>query len=178
MIDLIGPLEKLRHQIDQNETIEESDFEAYKVDGRDGLINRVGFLDMGLSGVDYFYPHEKYYYLIEMTDLKQRIKNYTRKNNGGNADFGQMDAVCRMELEDCKKKWMGSIATIERYHRKICTEENKTTDPVYRFCLVLKNDTDTKIKDALQSRLSGSFKGIKITTTNDFTSVINTSKKS
>lgn len=150
--------------------------DCLKDDKKNGLKLELGFKNHEVSCVDYFYffqenPHS--IYLIELTDLKeavaqcQQTEEYllelTDDNDQKLIDILSTKPKRAKELIQNKtwfelayefqKKWLGSIAIIERYYRyKKIEYEIK---PSLKLIIVVKNYQETKEIDKLRDKLVG-----------------------
>ncbi len=169
MINLADFKEKMQHKGGEC-----CDFEAYKVDSADdthsmikGLSSSLGFKNGQVSQVDYFLPHENKIYLIELSDLKDDIKSSQRMSlisDNPMESFAEVlvkspktakkiitGKIWADVVAEFQKKWLGSIAIIERYYRK----QGDTKDLNYQFIIIIKNSQDIDELNILKNRLEG-----------------------
>ena len=147
--------------------IEQSNLKAFKIDDADGIAENIGFKSNIISKVDYFLENSLDIQLIEMSDLRQNLKDSHSKIREDFANIAQedikekykrekrnevkKDVWKRLKDEFCKK-WNGSIAVIERLYRKT----NKLDEnPKYRLLIICKDGTDIRMLDGLTNQLNG-----------------------
>ena len=174
MIDLMPYKKIIQHDPDRKGNIEASTKSAIQLDGNSGLASDLGFNANILKKVDYFRSVDNNVYLIELTNLQDDIKECIEcdellKNSAEvirivkEVDSKGLKSVQKklwMEiLEEFKGKWMGSIAAYERLLRKNPVDE----DPVYHLVVILKDDTDIKDRDLLQTTLNNKLVGMTAT---------------
>lgn len=166
MIDLDKFKNPLIHKVSQdekkvNKEPEKSDFMAYQLDDENGLKLALDFKNHQISCVDYFYcfddkPH--LIYLLELTDLRKKIAQcYTKDcslldlniNNKKSIKFIQDKAWFELTSE-FQKKWLGSIAIIERYYRY--NYPNCKENPKLKLIIIVKNYQDSKEKEIFENK--------------------------
>jgi len=171
MIDLTKYHSNIQHDIGRTGYTETSNKFAIQVDGKNGLAQDLGFHSSGLSKVDYLRLENNEVFFIELTSLKDdiqecidcdqllkgssEVRKYIKEvdRNG----IKKVQKKLWMEItEEFKGKWMGSIALYERLLRRNQVIE----DPNYHLIIVLKNDTDNKIRDLLQTTLRNKLSGM------------------
>lgn len=171
----LTPYDKIiQHDIDRAGNIESSNKSAIHLDGNQGLASALGFSANILKKVDYFRSIDNHVYLMELTNLQDDIKEcieYDELLKGSSdikrilreTDSKGIKAIQKklwMEIvEEFKGKWMGSIAIYERLLRR----NPKTEDPTYHLVVVLKNDTDAKDRDLLETTLNNKLVGMTTT---------------
>lgn len=171
MIDLKLYQQPIQHDACKEGRKESSVKTAIQLDGDDGLATDLGFHSNCLKKVDYVKLHENKVILIELTNLKDEIKECIESNSLlqkpsdiktfiktlDKSALRTMQTKLWMEvLEEFKGKWMGSIAFYERLLRR----NNIIDDPHYMLVVVLKNDTDPKDLDLLKIELNKKLVGM------------------
>ena len=187
MIDSVINEEYIEHSADKNGYIEKSNRKAFLLDGDKGIFPLLKFQrKVCLKIVDYIRYKSNdtsHIYLIELTDLKNDIKDcieceaLLRDTSTDVRNFVKSldhDGLKRTQkklwletTEEVKGKWMGSIACYER----ILRIRNENIYPKYHLVIVLKNDTDPKeldlFKTELNNKLSGMTGRIEVLTTGE-----------
>lgn len=168
---------QIQHAPCRNNLIECSNCEAFKIDDSDGLAASLGFSNAALSKVDYFHKNADQIVLIEVTDLDDQLRNLQPLIEKASKVTGtsklKKDAMKNAWLpltSEFKQKWGGSIAVIERLYRK---NGLLVADPDYQLLIVCKNGTDTRMLEALCSRLEGMVGNVKICDTNSVNDNLN-----
>lgn len=178
MIDLENFKNPLIHKISQeekndNKEPEKSNFMAYQLDDEGGLKLALGFESHQVSCVDYFYffdnnPHK--IYLLELTDLRKEIiqcyeteiylLEFIDDDNKKLIDILHKKPKKSKELirhktwfeltSEFQKKWLGSMAIIERYYRY--NHSNCKENPKLQLIIVVKNYQDSKDKEIFENK--------------------------
>ncbi len=163
-------------KIEHAKCSEQSELSAYKLDDAEGIAERIGFNSNIISKVDYFSELEFHIQLIELSDLREQLKQCRNKSNYAKAGFDAIDNDAGLSKKDRSKqkkalaeeawqslrdeflkKWAGSIAVIERLYRK--TGQSVDIDPQYSLLIVCRDGTDTKILDELNTELGRRLNG-------------------
>lgn len=163
MIDLEKFKEKLTHK--GGECCE---FLAYKIDSADGagLSADLLFKNGQVSQVDYFIQYNNDVYLIELSDLENDIKSSQRAKliMDNSVSFAEILEKSPKKAEkiitgkiwsdvvaEFQKKWLGSLAIMERYCRKIDYKDNMN----YQLVIVVKDSQDIDELSHLKQSLIG-----------------------
>lgn len=164
MIDLTKFYEKITHK--GGECCE---FLAYKIDSADGagLSAELLFKNGQVSQVDYFIQHNNDVYFIELSDLENDIKSSQRAKlitDSNSVSFAEILEKSPKKAEkiiagkiwsdvvaEFQKKWLGSLAIMERYCRKIDYKDNIN----YQFVIVVKDSQDIDELSYLKQSLIG-----------------------
>ncbi len=157
----------IEHSKCRDGNIEKSDLKAFEIDNIDGIAEKLGFKGNVVSKVDYFLEENLDIQLIEMSDLRENIKDCHSKIREDFANIEQENIkekykrekrnkvkkeVWKSLKDEFCKKWNGSIAVIERLYRKT----NKLDEnPNYRLLIVCKDGTDIRMLDSLTNQLNG-----------------------
>ena len=171
--DYLQLIQHAKGEDKENEKPDES-LMAFKLDDSDGIAKAVGFHAAMLSKVDYFLSNNHVIQLIELSDLAADIKQYNdniekilnhlKETQKKQIDKSQEKDIVKEAWKDSKtefmKKWLGSIAVVERLYRK--NNESADTDPSYELLIVCKNHTDVKMLDGLKNQLIGMIAKVKI----------------
>lgn len=163
MIDLTKFYEKITHKGG-----EYCEFFAYKIDSADdfGLSAELLFKNGQVSQVDYFIKHNNDVYLIELSDLENDIKSSQRAKliTDNSVSFAEILEKSPKKAEkiiagkiwsdvvaEFQKKWLGSLAIMERYCRKIDYKD----DMNYQLVIVVKDSQDIDELSYLKQSLIG-----------------------
>lgn len=164
MIELDKFYEKITHKGGEC-----CDFSAYKIDSADGqgLSSELTFKNGQVSQVDYFIQYDNNVYLIELSDLHDDIQSSQRAKlitQSDTVNFAQILEKSPKKAEkiitgkiwsdvvaEFQKKWLGSLAIMERYCRKV----NYSNNFDYKFVIVVKNNQDIDELNYLQKSLEG-----------------------
>lgn len=156
------------------------DFYAYKIDSSDGtgLSKSLQFKDGQINQVDYFLQYGNDVYLIELSDLENDIQSSKRAElilNGSDMSFAEILATSPKKAEkiitgriwsdvvaEFQKKWLGSLAIMERYCRNINYQQNMD----YKLVIVVKNNQDIDELNYLKQCLIGMMSKVFILKTN------------
>lgn len=172
MVELEKYLHFMEHDACRENNVETSTTKAYQLDGEYGLAKELGFHSSGFSKADYFKQEKEKVYFIELTNLKEDIKEciscdkelkdsalvrqYIKEANKNGLKSVQKKLWMEI-ITEFKGKWMGSIALYERFLRITSSPLDK---PTYHLIVVLKNDTDSKDRDLLQITLRQKLSGM------------------
>ncbi|MBU1620397.1 MAG: hypothetical protein KJ556_08950 [Gammaproteobacteria bacterium] len=176
MIDKNLYREAIKHKVGQFGDEEMSTVEAYRLDGSDGILRASMFEDGTVSSADYFLDVGNKFYIIELSDLESSIRTAHTCINEQLTALGVND-IHRLRQRDrkqvkkkawdpltneFKRKWLGSIAAIERMLRinRIYSEH-----PEYQYIIVCKNHTDIRVLDELLTQIKGMIRKVKATNT-------------
>lgn len=176
-------LQTIAHASSIDEEIENSELKAFKIDDSDGLAVAIGFHAAMICKVDYFAVNNNEIQLIELSDLRESIRNCNaniereieslRETQGEVTQYMERKvrkaAWKEIKVEFCKK-WSGSIAVIERLYRK--TNELGDADPNYKLLIVCKNHTDIRMLDGLKGQLSGMMGNVVVCKTETLNNVL------
>jgi len=183
----------IEHDKDDKENIECSELKAFKIDDKkrdndkDGIAKNIGFKSNIINKVDDFLEKDHRIQLIELSDLRENIKECNAnikeqlekiEQETVKSTFKtkkrkeiQKEAWKNLKSEFCQK-WSGSIAVIERLYRKTGEFDN---DPKYSLLIVCKNETDIRMLDSFVNQLNGMMgeaENVKVCTTEKLDSFI------
>lgn len=161
----------MQHDEDVNGAIEKSDKKAFLLDN-DDLLKSLGFHDKNaFKKVDYIREVNDIVYLVEFTDLSNEIAECIEFDlilSMNSDDMKKFIKDCNLDLkvikkklwleviEEFKGKFIGSIACYERLLRL----NNRNDEFKYNLVVVLRNNTDPKYFDFLETHLVGKLKNL------------------
>ena len=164
--------------------IEGSKTYAYVMDGENGISSELGFPSNMISQSDYFLINSNKLLFIELTDVADSIKECILNEQFLKLESATFSELLRKKpekaisiisgkiwsevLSEFKNKWMGSIAILERYCRKIDYPDNFE----YGMLIIIKNNTDPMQFDSLKMRLKGMIGDLELCTTDKTESVL------
>lgn len=163
--------EIMQHDMDSNQYCEKSDKTGEKLDDKE-FLSQLNFHDINaFKKVDYVKVVKDKVYLIEFTDLSNEIKDCIETTillDIKSSDIAKFIKELRIDpklikkklwvevIEEIKGKFIGSIACYERMLRLI----GKNEVLKYSVVVVLKNDTEPKYFDFLETYLKDRLKNL------------------
>ena len=184
MINIQDYEEQIAHSKCKQGIIESCEYYAYKVDGKNGLSEKLGFNNGRISQVDYCLIEDNNAQFIELTDISDAMKECIINEKfllSESTTFSQIlkkdpekairivkSKIWSEVLSEFKNKWMGSIAVLERY----CRKDSYDHDFNYSMVIVLKNGTDSMQLDSLRLRLKGMIGDFNICTTDNIEALL------
>lgn len=184
MTDISQFKKLIEHKKCKEGIIESSKTFAYVIDGENGISSELGFVPNMISQSDYFLIDNNKLLFIELTDVKDAIKECIFNEQFLRLESATFAELMRKKpekaisiingkiwsevLAEFKNKWMGSIAVLERYCRKIDYPYNFE----YGMMIIIKNNTDPMQLDALKMRLKGMINDLELCTTNKTENVL------
>ncbi len=148
---------------------ETSESFAYEIDN--GLSEKLGFANGQLSQADYFLVDNNTVQIIELTRLADEVKESMTLESFLTQQIEQFSLTVQENnrqqfkkktksfigqkvwaevIAEFKNKWIGSIAILERYCRRI--QQQQDFDYA-KFLIILTNDTESNILDSLTLKL-------------------------
>lgn len=143
----------IEHAPDRNNQIEKANCEAIQIDSDDGLACFLGFLSGTLSKVDYCDIKNPKVRFIELSDLRQKIREAQSVVIPDNRQSRR--TAWAPLVDEFKLKYQGTVAIYERLRQ----QNNILDDPEYQLFIVCKNGSDIQILDILKTRLEGMIQG-------------------
>ncbi len=174
MINKNDFLRQMQHAVGDDGKIEASNVDAFKLDDEDGIACHLGFNTSMLPKVDYFIENNHIIKFIELSDLEDQINKCNLEMASAAGKTASEARKIRKKAwepltSEFKRKWCGSIATIERLYRKNQIIE---VNPQYQLLIVCRNKTDPRILESLRSQLQGMMGSVKITNTKNIEQLV------
>lgn len=173
--------QRIQHKKGESEVgPEQSEHNAFLLDGADGLSVALGFNEGMLSQADYLHINDNQFQIIEASDLRDQVAtceneitpryekavaNFSQDNPGKKIPKKLLKRIRNECYEPIKielmQKWCGSIATSER----LCRNQGITHNPKYTYVIVCRNGTDPQAMDYVKTKMSGAVGKLSIVTT-------------